>query len=45
MMELHKFSDMLERYRWSKPDEQFRIFMEEYLLAKGCNVKVKIVLT
>ena len=38
-----KFSDMLEKYRWSKPDEKFRRFMEEYFQAKGCNVKVKIV--
>ena len=40
---VNKFSDMLEKYRWSKPDEKFRRFMEEYFQAKGCNVKVKIV--
>ena len=34
---------MIEKYRWSKPEEKFRRFMEEYFLAKGCNVKVKIV--
>ena len=38
----NKFSDMIEKYRWSKPDEKFRRFMEEYFQAKGCNVKVKI---
>ena len=37
-----EFSDMIEKYRWSKPEEKFRKFMEDYFLAKGCKVKVKI---
>ena len=45
--ELHEgiqkeFSDMIGKYRWSKPEEKFRKFMEDYFLAKGCTVKVKI---
>ena len=40
-----KFADMISKYRWSKPEEKFRKFMEEYFLAKGCNVKVKLVLS
>ena len=39
-----KFSDMIEKYSWSKPEEKFRRFMEEYFQAKNCNVKVKLVL-
>jgi len=32
-------------YRWSKPEEKFRKFMEEYFMAKGCTVKVKLELS
>ena len=39
-----KFADMMEKYRWSRPEEKFRKFMEEYLKARGCTVKVKNVL-
>lgn len=38
-----RFSDMLEKYRWSSQDEKFRRFIEEYFRAKGCNVKVNAV--
>ena len=37
-----EFSDMIGKYRWSKPEEKFRKFMEDYFLAKGCTVQVKI---
>lgn len=36
-----RFSDMLSRYRWSKPDEKFRRFLAEYLEARGCPVRVR----
>ncbi len=37
-----RFADMIGRYRWSKPDEKFAKFMQDYLQARGCNVKVKL---
>ena len=40
-----KFADMINKYRWSKPEEKFRKFMEEYFMAKGCTVKVKLELS
>jgi len=38
-----EFADMIGKYsRWSKPEEKFRKFMEDYFLARGCTVKVKM---
>ena len=37
-----KFSDMIERYRWSKPEEKFVKFMSDFFKAKGCDVRVKM---
>lgn len=37
------FSDMIQKYRWSKPDEKFAKFMQDYFKARGCNVEVKLV--
>lgn len=37
-----KFSDMLNRYRWSKPDEKLTKFLSDYLNARGCQVKVNL---
>ena len=37
-----RFADMIRRYRWSKPDEKFARFIEDYLKARGCDVKVKV---
>ena len=39
----NKFSDMIAKYRWSKSEEKFRKFMEDYFQAKNCTVKVKLV--
>ena len=39
----NKFSDMINKYRWSKPEEKFRKFMEDYFQSKNCTVKVKLV--
>ena len=36
-----KFSDMIEKYQWSKPEEKFTKFMTDYFVSKGCNVKIK----
>ena len=37
----NKFSDMIEKYQWSKPEEKFTKFMTDYFASKGCNVKIK----
>ena len=37
-----KFSDMIGKYRWSKPEEKFAKFMTDYFKAKGCDVRVKV---
>lgn len=37
-----KFSDMINRYRWSKPDEKVAKFLSDYLNARGCQVKVSL---
>lgn len=36
-----KFSDMMQKYRWSSPDEKFSRFMGGYFDARGCNIRVK----
>ena len=38
-----KFSDMINKYRWSRQPEKFSKFMGDYFQARGCNVKVKLV--
>lgn len=37
-----RFADMIGRYR-GKPEERFRLFMEDYLHARGCAVRVRAV--
>ena len=37
-----KFSDMINKYRWSKPPEKFAKFMADYFKARGCDIRVKI---
>ena len=37
-----KFSDMIDKYRWSKSEEKFVKFMTDYFKAKGCDVRVKV---
>ena len=37
------FSDMIRRYGWGKPEVKFAKFMGDYLQARGCDVKVKLV--
>lgn len=37
-----KFHDMINKYRWSKQPEKFAKFIGDYLQARGCNVKVKL---
>lgn len=37
-----KFADMLSKYRWSKDDERFAKFMQDYFRAKNIDVKVKV---
>ena len=39
----HKFSDMLNKYRWSDPTDKFAKFMADYFNSKGCEVKVSVV--
>lgn len=39
----HKFSDMLNKYRWSDPTDKFAKFMTDYFNSKGCQVKVSVV--
>ena len=36
------FADMINRYRWEKPDAKFAKFMQRYLEARGCKVSVKV---
>ncbi len=38
-----KFSDMLNKYRWSDPSQKFVNFMTDYFNSKGCNVKISAV--
>lgn len=38
-----KFSDMLNKYRWSNQSQKFVKFMTDYFNAKGCNVKISVV--
>ena len=37
-----KFADMISRYKDGNPSKKFANFMNDYLNAKGCKVKVKI---
>ena len=37
-----KFSDMIKKCKGNKPDEKFTNFLNQYLEAQGCNVKIKI---
>ncbi len=37
-----RFSDMIDRHRWSKPEEKFRKFLEQYLQTRGCTIRIKI---
>ncbi len=36
-----KFADMIEKYQWSSTPEKFTKFMTDYLVTKGCNVRIK----
>ena len=36
-----KFSDMIEKYKWSNQTEKFTKFMTDYFATKGCNVRIK----
>jgi len=38
-----KFSDMLAKYNKNTQHEKFVEFITDYLISKGCNVKIKIV--
>ncbi len=38
-----KFSDMLSKYPQNYQHEKFAKFITDYLISKGCNVKIKIV--
>lgn len=37
-----RFSDMISRYRWAKPEEKVSKFLGDYLSARGCEVKVSL---
>ncbi len=37
-----KFSDMIERYPPGDRSEKFAKFMTDYILSKGCNVRIKL---
>ena len=36
-----KFSDMINKYRWTDKSEKFAKFMSDYFNSRGCNVKIK----
>ena len=38
-----KFAGMIKKYRFSSRSEKFRKFLNDYLEAKGCNVKVRMI--
>ena len=38
-----KFADMISRYRFSKQPEKFTKFFGDYLDAKKCNVRVRLI--
>ena len=38
-----KFSDMIAKYKKIDQHEKFAEFITDYLISKGCNVKIKIV--
>lgn len=38
-----KFSDMIGKYRGGDQNEKFTKFMNDYLQAKGCEIKLKII--
>ena len=38
-----KFGDMISKYKWKNNDEKFTHFMNDYLDAKNCNVKLKFI--
>jgi len=38
-----KFADMLSKYRFSKRHEKLTKFLGDYLDAKNCNVKIKLI--
>lgn len=37
-----KFSDMIQRYTWEKPEVKLAMFINDYLKSRGCNTKVKL---
>ena len=37
-----KFVSMLDKYRWSNQSQKFTKFMTDYFLAKGCNIRIKL---
>ena len=38
-----KFSDMLNKYRWSNPSDKLAKFMADYFNSQCCQVKVSVV--
>ncbi len=38
-----KFADMLGKYRFSKKHEKLAKFLGDYLNAKDCNVKIRLI--
>jgi hypothetical protein len=36
-----RFSDMINKYRFSKEPEKFKKFLDDYLKSKGCNISLK----
>lgn len=38
-----RFADMISRYRFAKRHEKFTKFFGDYLAARGCNVKLKLI--
>ena len=36
-----KFSDMIEKYNHTDQQQKFTKFITDYLISKGCNVKIK----
>ena len=38
-----KFSDMMAKYQSSDQPQKFVQFMTDYLLSKGCDIRIKIV--
>lgn len=38
-----RFSDMMARYRFAKRHEKFTKFLGDYLAARGCDIRLKLV--